>query len=187
MPVDYILYGGDHSLFTGKARAYMRYKDLSWEERSATRDVYLNVILPKIGAPIIPVLETSDGEYVQDTTDIIDFLEARHPEASVYPVTPVQRLVALLLELYGDEWLIIPAMHYRWSVIDQQRDFIMSEFGRLSAPGASYDEQIAIGQRTSRGFSGMLPALRPLRFPVGLAAQYRGFRVHGPSLCPFGP
>jgi len=71
----------------------------------------------------------------------------------------VQRLVALLLELYGDEWLIIPAMHYRWSVIDQQRDFIMSEFGKLSAPGASYEEQIAIGERTSRAFSGMLPAL----------------------------
>jgi glutathione S-transferase len=159
MSVDYILYGGDHSLFTGKARAYMRYKGLQWEERPATREVYRNIILPNIGAPIIPVLETADGEYVQDTTDIIDFLEARHPEVSVYPVTPLQRLVALLLELYADEWLIIPAMHYRWSVIDLQRDFIMSEFGRLSAPGASYEEQIAIGERTSRAFSGMLPAL----------------------------
>jgi len=35
----------------------------------------------------------------------------------------------------------------------------MSEFGKLSAPGASYEEQIAIGERTSRAFSGMLPAL----------------------------
>lgn len=156
---DYILYGGDHSLFTGKARAYMRYKGLRWEERPATREVYLNIIKPRIGAPIIPVLETAAGEYVQDTTDIIDFLEAKHPQASVYPQTPVQRLVALLLELYGDEWLIIPAMHYRWSVIDQQRDFIMSEFGKLSAPEASHEEQVAIGERTSRGFSGMVPAL----------------------------
>lgn len=176
MPVDYILYGGDHSLFTGKARAYMRYKDLSWEERSATRDVYLNIILPKIGAPIIPVLETSDGEYVQDTTDIIDFLEARHPGASVYPVTPLQRLVALLLELYADEWLIIPAMHYRWSVIDQQRDFIMSEFGKLSAPQASHEEQIAIGERTSRAFSGMLPALGITAETIpGIEAAYLEF------------
>jgi hypothetical protein len=71
----------------------------------------------------------------------------------------VQRLVALLLELYGDEWLIIPAMHYRWSVLDQQRDFILSEFGRLSAPEASYEEQIAIGEKISRPFSGMVPSL----------------------------
>jgi len=176
MPVDYVLYGGDHSLFTGKVRAYMRYKGLHWEERPATREVYRNIILPNIGAPIIPVLETADGEYVQDTTDIIDFLEARHPEASVYPVTPVQRLVALLLELYGDEWLIIPAMHYRWSVIDQQRDFIMAEFGKLSAPEASYAEHIAIGERTSRGFSGMVPALGITAETIpGIEAAYLQF------------
>ncbi|MCB1703451.1 MAG: glutathione S-transferase [Halioglobus sp.] len=159
MAVDYILYGSEHSLFTGKARAYLRYKHLNWEERLATREVYLNTIVPNIGAPIIPVLETAAGEYVQDTTDIIDFLEARHPQGTVYPEQPVQRLVALLLELYGDEWLVIPAMHYRWSVLDQQHDFIMSEFGKLSDPTASYEEQIALGAKTSRAFSGMVPAL----------------------------
>jgi glutathione S-transferase len=112
-----------------------------------------------VGAPIVPVLQTSDGEVVQDTTDIIDFLEARHPEVPVYPKGPLQRLVALLLELYGDEWLIIPAMHYRWSVLDRQYDFIMSEFGRLSAPDASREEQIVIGEKTSRPFRGSIAAL----------------------------
>ena len=159
MAADYILYGADHSLFTGKVRAYMRYKGLNWEERPASRDVYLDIILPNVGAPIIPVLETSDGQYVQDTTDIIDFLEDRHPDFSVYPETPLQCLVALLLELYGDEWLMIPAMHYRWSVLDQQHDFVMSEFGRLSVPEASIEEQIAIGERVSKPFSSMLPNL----------------------------
>lgn len=159
MVPDYILYGSEHSLFTGKARAYLRYKGLNWEERPATREVYVNLILPRVGAPIIPVLETAAGEIVQDTTDIIDFLEARHPQVSVYPTTTLQRLVALLLELYGDEWLIIPAMHYRWSILDQQHDFVMSEFGKLSAPTASYEEQIAIGMKTSRPFRGMVPAL----------------------------
>ena len=56
MAADYILYGADHSLFTGKVRAYMRYKGLNWEERPASRDVYLDIILPNVGAPIIPVL-----------------------------------------------------------------------------------------------------------------------------------
>lgn len=176
MAVDYILYGSQHSLFTGKVRAYMRYKNLNWEERIATREVYLNTILPKIGAPIIPVLETASGEYVQDTTDIIDFLEVRHPAVSIYPEGPVQRLVALLLELYGDEWLLIPAMHYRWSVLDQQHDFIMSEFGKLSAPSASYEQQIAIGAKTSRAFSGMVPALGITAETIpGIEAAYLAF------------
>jgi len=159
MATEYILYGADHSLYTGKARAYMRFKDLDWREVTATKEIYKTIILPKIGAPIVPVLETSEGHYVQDTTDIIDFLEARHPAVSVYPDSPVQKLVALLLELYGDEWLMIPAMHYRWSVLDQQRDFILSEFGRMSAPDASHEEQVAIGEKTSRMFSGSVPAL----------------------------
>lgn len=173
MAVEYILYGSEHSLYTGKARAYLRFKGLPWEERLATRDVYRNVILPNIGAPIIPVLETASGEYVQDTTDIIDYLEARHPQTSVYPTTPVQRLVALLFELYGDEWLLIPAMHYRWSVLDQQYDFVMSEFGKLSAPDASYEEQIVIGEKTSRPFRGMVPALGITEQTIpGIEASY---------------
>ena len=155
----YTLYGGELSLYTGKARAYMRYKKLDWHEELATREVYKSVILPQIGAPIVPVLATDAGEYVQDTTDIIDFLEARHPDYSVYPDTPVQKLVALLLECYGDEWLIIPAMHYRWSVLEQQSDFILSEFGRLSAPEASYEQQIEIGRKTSAPFRSSIVAL----------------------------
>ncbi len=152
MTAEYILYGAQLSLYTGKARAYMRYKGLDWEEQLATPDIYKNVILPAVGAPIIPVLATPEGEVIQDTTEIIDFLEARHPEASVYPTGPKQRLVALLLELYGDEWLVMPAMHYRWSVLDQQYDFIMSEFGVMGAPDGTREEQIALGEKTSSRF-----------------------------------
>jgi glutathione S-transferase len=159
MTAQYVLYGGDHSLYTGKARAYLRFKDLDWEEQTASREIYKTVLLPKTGVAIVPVLATGDGHYVQDTTDIIDFLEAAHPAISVYPATPVQKLVALLLELYGDEWLVMPAMHYRWSVLEEQQDFIFSEFGRMSAPEASPEEQLAIGERTSRMFRGSVTAL----------------------------
>ncbi|MCB1700561.1 MAG: glutathione S-transferase [Pseudomonadales bacterium] len=159
MTVDYYLYGGDHSLYTGKARAYMRFKGLNWEEVTATRELYKSIILPNVGAAIVPVLATADGRYIQDTTDIIDYLEAAHPAVSVYPDTPVQKLVALMLELYGDEWLVIPAMHYRWSVLDQQREFIFLEFGKMSAPDAARDEQLRIGERTSTMFRGSVTAL----------------------------
>lgn len=176
MPIDYVLYGADHSLYTGKVRAYMRYKGLNWEERTATRQIYKTVLIPRVGIPIVPVLETAAGEFVQDSTEIIDFIEARHPRGPVYPQTPVQRLVALLLELYGDEWLIIPAMHYRWSVLDRQREFVLSEFGKMSTPDATFEEQIAIGERTSRAFSGMVPALGINADTIpGIEAAYRTF------------
>ena len=150
----YTLYGGEPSPFSGKVRAYLRFKDLDWIEKQASLETYQDIIVPQIGVPVIPVLETADGQYVQDSTDIIDFLEARHPQVSIYPSTPLQKLVALLLEFYGDEWLIVPAMHYRWTVLDQQYDFMMSEFGRLFAPDASPEEQFAIGEEQSKQFQG---------------------------------
>ncbi len=155
----YILYGGELSYYTGKARAYLRFKGQPFEERTATREVYKQIIVPAVGAPIIPVLAAPGGELIQDTTEIIDFFEARHPQPSVYPGGARQKLVALMLEHYADEWLILPAMHYRWSYVDQQYDFIMGEFGALSAPEASREEQIAIGEKTSAPFRGSIPML----------------------------
>ncbi|MFB3079044.1 MAG: glutathione S-transferase family protein, partial [Lysobacterales bacterium] len=159
MGADYILYGSDHSYFTGKVRPYLRYKGLDFEERLATREVYKQIILPRVGAPIIPVLETAAGEIVQDTTDIIDLLESRHPQPSVYPQGARQKLVALLLEHYADEWLVIPAMHYRWSVLDQQYEFIMREFGRMSAPDETPENQVQIGEKISQPFRGSIASL----------------------------
>ncbi|MBN7797976.1 glutathione S-transferase family protein [Parahaliea mediterranea] len=159
MSAQYTLYGGELSLYTGKARAYLRYKGLDFQELPATREVYKTIIVPRVGAPIVPVLVTDDDQLVQDTTEIIDFLEARHPACPVYPQGGLQRLVALMLEFYGDEWLVIPAMHYRWSVLDEQYDFIMREFGAMNAPGASEEEQIRIGEKISAPFRGSIAHL----------------------------
>jgi glutathione S-transferase len=154
MTADYTLYGADLSLYTGKARAYMRYKNLNWQEVLATADVYRDVILPNVGAPIIPVLQTEDDQVVQDTTDIIDFLEQRHPEGCIYPNTPKQRLAALLLEFFGDEWLLLPAMHYRWNYLEHQREFILQGFGQIAGPDANTEEQIKLGEQLCAPFRG---------------------------------
>ena len=116
----YTLYGGPLSYFTGKARAYLNWKGVDYEERLATRDVYAEIIIPRIGYPMIPLLISSDDQAIQDTTEIIDHFEDRDGDPSVFPDGPRQRLAAHLLELYGDEWLVIPAMHYRWA---HNRDF----------------------------------------------------------------
>ncbi|BFM15646.1 hypothetical protein R50073_18290 [Maricurvus nonylphenolicus] len=158
MTTDYTLYGAELSLYSGKARAYLRFKNLKWKEE-INQDIYRKIIIPRVGAPIIPVLHTADDVIVQDTTDIIDFLEAKHPEVSVYPSTPKQKLVALMMEHYAEEWLVMPAMHYRWSYLDEHYDFIMSEFGGIALADGSMEERIAIGEKSSAAFKGMLPAL----------------------------
>ncbi|MCC5886515.1 MAG: glutathione S-transferase N-terminal domain-containing protein [Gammaproteobacteria bacterium] len=152
----YRLYGGEISYYSGKVRAYLRHKGIPFEEQQATREVYKEVILPRVGWPVIPVVVTPDDQTLQDSSDIIDALEQRFPEPSVYPEGPCQKLAALLLEVYGDEWLKIPAMHYRWN---HNTDWIIREFGRLSRPDGTAEEQYEIGERTCRPFRGSLPAL----------------------------
>lgn len=152
----HILYGGEVSYFTGKARAYLNWKGVDYEERLATRDVYREIIVPRIGYPMIPALIAENDVAIQDTTEIIDYFEARIPAPSVVPTGPRQRLAAHLLELYGDEWLVIPAMHYRWA---HNRDFAYAEFGKLAAPDADAATQFETGRKAAKNFEGAVPLL----------------------------
>jgi len=156
MPETNTLYGGAISLYTGKARAYMDWKQVPYTEVQANVDVYKQVILPRVGWPVIPVLVTDTDETVQDTTDIIDHFEALEPEPSVYPPGPAQKLAALLIEVFGDEWMKLPAMHYRWNY---NEDWILTQFGALSAPDATEEEQREIGEKRAGPFRGSLPFL----------------------------
>lgn len=152
------LIGAEVSYYTGKVRAYLRYKGIPFEELAATRKVYEEIIIPRTGVRFIPVLITDDDAAIQDSQTIMDHLEARFEERAIDPEGPVQQLVSLLLEVYADEWLVLPAMHYRWN-IPENRSFAIAEFGRLSAPEASAAEQLAIGERIAKPFAGALPAL----------------------------
>jgi glutathione S-transferase len=120
-------------LYSGKARAYLRHKQIPFTESVTTEDRKL--IDQHVGRRVIPVVVTPDGDYVQDTTLIIDYFERRYPEPSVYPEGPWQRLVSLLFEVYGDEWLVLPAMHYRWHFKRQNLAYILKNFGDIIKPG----------------------------------------------------
>ncbi len=107
----YIFHGADVSYFSGKVRPAFAHKSL-W-----MREVMPDIpeIKRRTGLHYFPVVETPEGDLWQDTSEILDRLEAAHPEPPLIPTTPVQRVVAYLIELYGDEMGTLPAMHYRWS------------------------------------------------------------------------
>lgn len=152
----YSLYGAEVSYFSGKVRAYLRFKRIPFVEYLGDRKAYMEVILPRVGWPVIPVVITPEDECLQDSSDIIDELERRFPAAPITPATPRQKLASLLLETYGDEWLKLPAMHYRWT---KNRDYAIAAFGALSLPAASREEQVALGEQIAKPFAGALPNL----------------------------
>jgi len=157
MSDQYTLYGAPMSLYTGKARAYLIFKNLPYTEIFSSLKIYKNVIVPQTGVRFVPVVKTPAGEYLQDTAQIIDTLEQRHPERSVIPTTPKQKLLSYLFETWGDEWLVIPAMHYRWNKANFP--FIYQEFGKVIAPHMPGFIRAFIGKKIGAKFKGFVPLL----------------------------
>jgi len=159
MSDQYTLYGSPASLYTGKVRAYLNYKNIPYQEVMSSLRVYKKIIIPKTGVRFIPVVATPEGEFLQDSSHIIDSLEARFPMRAVYPSGPRQALTARLFELFGDEWLRMPAMHYRWNFPDHNEEFILHEFGSSVMPWAPRFVQRWLGQKVAAKFSGYVEPL----------------------------
>jgi glutathione S-transferase len=157
MSSQYTLYGAPLSLYTGKVRSYLIYKNLPYQEVFSSLKVYKNIIIPKTGVRFIPILKTDGEEYIQDTTVIIDVLEQRHTERPVIPTTPKQQLVSHLFEVWADEWLLIPAMHYRWN--KNNFPFIYQEFGKVVAAKFPAFIRAYLGKKIGKKFKGFVPIL----------------------------
>jgi len=155
----FTMYGAEFSLYSGKLRSYLRKKGIPFREKSPSILTYRRFIVPRTGVKFIPVLHTPEDEVLQDTTAIIDALEPRFPERGVYPDTPRQHLAALLLELYGDEWLLIPAMHYRWNFPETNLPFVYDEFGGMAFPWFPKFIRRALGKRIGARFQSFVPRL----------------------------
>ena len=158
----YILWGTPHSLYTGKARSCLIKKGLAFIERCPSHTDYKTRVRPAVGMVTFPVLETPEGQFIQDSTDIVtylDSLESPSSPTSMTPATPVQRVVASLIDGFGLEGMLQAAMHYRWSYRDEQELFLQTEFGRGLYAGADREARRNAGKRVMDFFSSSLPAL----------------------------
>jgi glutathione S-transferase len=144
------VYGASLSYYTGKLEAYLRYKEIPYQ-RIAMLPSLRRRIRRLTGADQMPALELPDGRFLTDTTPIIDWLEARHPEPPVIPRDPLQGFVSRLLEDYAEEWLWRPAMHYRWSHRTDRmllsRRIADELLGEVPLPGAVKRALVRLRQR----------------------------------------
>jgi len=112
----YTLYVFWISYFSGKMQAYLRYKEIPHRTvEPKWRGELLHEIYDNTGLMKVPVVRTPQGQWLADSTPMIDWFEGRHPQGAVIPADPVQDFFCRLLEDYADEWLWRPALHYRWS------------------------------------------------------------------------
>jgi glutathione S-transferase len=110
----YRIIGAEMSPYSVKVRSYFRYKDIphQWILRNAASQVEFEKYAKM---PIIPLVVTSDGTGIQDSTPIIDQIEKLHPETSIHPAEPVTQFISALIEEFGDEWGNKWMFHYRWA------------------------------------------------------------------------
>lgn len=146
MRTDYRLFAWDFSYFSSKIRAYCRFKEFhgafTYEEVMATQDVIRSLLIPATGSNVVPQIQSAAGEWLQDSSEIIDALEEKHPDPAVIPTGACQRLISYLIELLADEWMLPWGFWERWhyslaSVSPNHETFNAQQWGRVFAPGKS--------------------------------------------------
>jgi len=112
-------------------RSYLRFKGLPFSEVRVSDKIAKDIIKPATGGwRVVPVVKTPQGEIIQDSSIILDELESIHRDRLITPTGLKQQAVSSLFELLGDEWLVFPAMHYRWNYKKHNLRYILNAFGQ---------------------------------------------------------
>lgn len=110
---EYRLFGIEMSPYSVKVRAYLRYKKIPhrWVVRSMDQ---MGEFGKYAKLPLVPCLVYPDGTGMQDSTPIMDKLEAENPGMPVRIADQALDFLSALIEEYADEWCNKHMFHYRW-------------------------------------------------------------------------
>jgi len=166
------IFGSELSPYSVKVRSYFRYKGIphEWLERNASTMAEYQKYAK---LPLVPLLVTPELTGLQDSTPIIETIEARFPEPSIHPKDETLAFLSALVEEFGDEWGNKWMFHYRWARPADQ-DSAAERIARSMRPDATPAEltQMAAGVKERMvgrvGFVGSSPTTAPL-----IEASYR--------------
>jgi glutathione S-transferase len=115
----YRIFGAEISPYSVKVRSYYRYKGIPHEwivrsgETQAESQKYAKL-------PLIPIVATPEEDGLQDSTPILEKMEALFPEPSIHPNDASLTFLSALIEEFGDEWGNKWMFHYRWAAAADQ-------------------------------------------------------------------
>lgn len=160
------IFGAELSPYSVKVRSYFRYKAIphEWIERGPSN---METFQKYAKLPLVPLVITPDDQGIQDSTPILEKMEARFPEPSIHPGDPVAAFMSVLFEEFGDEWGNKWMFHYRWArEVDQWS--AAERLAAVMAPGLEGEpKQVAVGSIRKRmvgrvDFVGSSPATAPI-------------------------
>ena len=130
--------GSELSPFSIKVRSWLRFKGLNYEwivASAAAREQYAEYFQ----IPVIPVVITPDNAGLQDSTPIIERLEAASDGGSIHPDDEALWFLSCLLEEFGDEWANKWMFHYRWARKADQLN-AATRIAAMREPNADIDD-----------------------------------------------
>jgi len=167
----YRIFGSELSPYSVKVRSYFRFKGIEheWLVRGPSN---MEVYQQYARLPLIPLVITPDDEGWQDSTPIIERLEATHPDPRLEPMDESLAFISALIEEFADEWMNKPMFHYRWTYEADQtataRRIARNHMGAEGAAVAEVTETVRARMVPRLSFVGSSPATTPL-----IEASYR--------------
>ena len=123
-------------------------------------------MLPATKSHTVPQLRIG-STVIHDSTSIMEEVVRTVPNATIVePQTTRQRITCQILELMGDEWLLVPAFHFRWAysgngtlsqkmpmvenssetnLLREHRKFNCAQWGHFLKPTSTEKEKETIG------------------------------------------
>lgn len=149
-----LLYGAQCSRYSARVRSYLIKKGLQYVERVPSIWTYGWRIPRRFTEATMPVLAMPDGEWLVDSTLILDRLEASHPEAPVAPADPIHALFVALADCWGSEMWVPVDMGTRWTHTDTSYPWWREELGEGMFVGFPKVLKNAMCDRVAKMFSG---------------------------------
>ncbi len=176
------------SPFCVKLHYALRYKGLPFEAVNLASPTQVKKYNPRGKLPVLGY----DGTLILDSSDVVHYIEQRHPEPRLSPENERERAQALLLEDWADESFYWHVVYENWLIDDQFEKFAAEILAPMPAPLRPLNQDHR-AQADSRepGRTGPRPrqtrraSQDALRF-ARLAQQYRGRSLslwEGPEYC----
>lgn len=108
----------------------LRYKRLPFEAVNLASPAQAKKYNPRGKLPVLGY----DGTLILDSSDVVRYIEQRHPEPRLYPENQRERAQALLLEDWADESLYWHVVYENWLIDDQFDKFTAEILEPMPAP-----------------------------------------------------
>lgn len=133
------MYGMKVSRHTARTRSYCIKAGIAFCERAPSTQHYLTNVVPLAGGQsTMPTVEFPDGRVIRDSAAIVEHCQEQTGH-TLSPATPKQRFFSRRVDVFGQEGMLRPGMHYRWNFDAQNREFLEIQARRIVPPGVDVD------------------------------------------------